>query len=185
MWTVETFDGRSFSVLEGRRYNLADISFSDIRHRGGTGRGHTEKDGQGKKSTYYRVGVNTPIGDIEERVWYQVGEALIEREGESELFSQMKDWCKDHIPWLRTKDEIVRYAIELHVNRIFDDPEWVDFLHFNRKYRPAALEGVETQKVRTACCNLEGVIPAAQLNRAFNGCVCCPHCGRFSAFQLV
>lgn len=184
MWTLETFDGISFSVLGGRRFNLADVSFADIRYRVGTGRAHTEKDGHGKKTCHYRVGVSTPIGDIEESVWYQVANALIEREGETELFSQLKDWVKDHIAWVRTKDEISQYAMRLHVNRIFDDPEWVDFLPFNKKYRPEALDGVETVFVKTECCALPGNVTAAQVKRAYDGLVCCPHCGRFSAFEL-
>ena len=185
MRITELFNNGSFSVQEGRQYKIEDISFVDIRHRGGTGRAHTEKDGHGNRRTSYRCGVSTPIGDIEESVWYQVANALIEREGEAELFVQLKEWCKDHIAWVKTKDEIADYATELHVNRIFDDPEWVDFLPFNSKYRPEALVGVETISVRTKCCDEVGAITAAQLKKAYNIQVCCPCCGRFSTFDFV
>lgn len=183
MFGVERIENGSFPVEEGRRYQIEDVNFADIRWKSGTFRYSTEKKPDGTKITRTRSGVSTPIGDIEENVWYQVAKALIQRAGEEALFQQMKEWCKEQIGWLRTPKEVEHYAAELHVSRIFDNPEWVDFIPFNAKFRPDALVGVETVVVQTECCKKDGAVTRAQIENAYGGRVCCPYCGRFSEYS--
>lgn len=62
---------------------------------------------------------------------------LIERSGEQELFEQLLDWVTEHIPYLHTKKERHNEAVILMSYRMFDEPKWVDYVEFNRKYRPS------------------------------------------------
>lgn len=140
MRATDSLENGMFSVIEGQRYCVWDVSFSDIRWKCGTGRHYTEKKNAGNRVTHYRSGVETAIGDIEESVWYQVARAVIEREGELDLLNQLKQWCAEQICWLRNPREVEEYALKLHISRIFDNPRWVDFKEFNEKYRPEALE---------------------------------------------
>lgn len=120
----------NFAELE----NIKDsVTFDKVRLMYGTGRSNTITTPQGKKS-FYRNGVMTEIGDIKESVWVQLIEYLIQREDEIELFNQLVEWIKDTYHWQQTEEECKKYALELHAARIFDRPEWVDYLAFNKKY---------------------------------------------------
>ena len=84
----------------------------------------------------------TGIGDLEFPVWETLVRDLIHRSGEDELLNSLIAWLED-APWLRTKRDKELYALELHAGRIFDNPDWVDYAAFNRKYRPDKLQGDE------------------------------------------
>ncbi len=115
--------------------DLAEITFSSIRKMYGTGRSFTITNSQGDKKTHYRNGCMTAIGDIEKSVWQQVVRELITRENETELFQNLKCWLKDSKMIFRDENELEDYALDLHATRIFDCPEWVDYVGFNTKYR--------------------------------------------------
>lgn len=119
--------------------NLAEIAFSSIKKRYGTGRAFTFRNSQGDKKTRYRNGCMTAIGDIEKSVWQQVVRELIIRESETELFKNLKCWLKDSKMVFRDDNELEDYALDLHATRIFDCPEWVGYVDFNTKYRPEIL----------------------------------------------
>lgn len=53
-------------TFEELKVILDTVTFEQLRHRYGTGRSFTIKNSQGDKKTYYRHGVMTEIGDIEE-----------------------------------------------------------------------------------------------------------------------
>lgn len=89
---------------------------------------------------FYRIGVMTKIGDIEEKVWIQYAEELIRRFGDEALFKQLKSWYKETTPWLRDEKDLHRYSLECFVARIFDNPNWVDYAAFNRRHRPEVLQ---------------------------------------------
>lgn len=119
--------------------NLAEITFSSIRKRYGTGRAFTFRNSQGDKKTHYRNGCMTEIGDIEESVWQQVVRELIKREHETELFRNLKCWLKDSKMIFRDENELEDYALDLHATRIFDCSDWVGYVEFNTRYRPEIL----------------------------------------------
>lgn len=70
-------------------------------------------------------------------MWFEAMLQLIERSGEQELFEQLLDWVTEHIPYLHTKKERHNEAVILMSYRMFDEPKWVDYVEFNRKYRPS------------------------------------------------
>lgn len=120
-------------------YDIASLAFEDIREHYGTGRSYLISDGVRGKKYGYRSGVQTKIGDIEEFEWEALAVKLIERDGEQTLQENLLDWIKNQCPWLHTQRERKHYALCLHVSRIFDNEEWVDYIPFHKEYRPEKL----------------------------------------------
>ena len=115
---------------------LDTLTFAQVRFKYGTGRSSTVVTTQ-RKILNYRKGVMTEIGDIEENVWMQVVEYLIERDGETALFNNLYAWVKETYKWnWKNEHSLKEYILELHSRRIFDDTKWVDYIAFNRQYRP-------------------------------------------------
>lgn len=112
-----------------------NITFQDIRVRYHTGRFVllSERDRYGNKVYQYRCGVMTDIGDLEKKVWTAYAEELVRRYGEETLFARLLYWVKEKISWLKNDQERREYALELHMSRIFDCPEWEGYSEFNRK----------------------------------------------------
>ncbi len=161
-----------------------EMTFSDLRVMYGTGRAYTVGSNRYDKKTFYRNGQMTKLGDIECSEWRQLMKELIIREGEEELQEHLIEWCKSY-PWLHGRKEIEMEALELHASRIFDDEEWEDFLSFNKKYRPEALEGVEFVYIINECCNKPGRVTAKELKRVYAGTMRCPHCGRYTPYEIL
>lgn len=125
----------NFSEIESIKDSL---TFEKVRDLYGTGRSNTFTTVQGKV-TLYRHGVMTEIGDIEESVWMQIVESLIEKSQEVELYNNLLEWVREKIKWHESETERKKYALRLHASRIFDNPEWVDYKAFNAKYRPGVI----------------------------------------------
>lgn len=119
-----------------------DVTFENLDWRYGTGRSGKKGYGEHKKDVY-RFGVATKLGDVERSVWYEGARRLIERSGEQELYKNLCEWLKETGYYCgQDKDEREKYALQLHVCRIFDDRDWVDYEKFNLKYRPEIIKGV-------------------------------------------
>ena len=129
-------------LINGVEYRVADLSFSDLRVHYFTGVSVRKLGDQRNKSSGYRNGVMTGLGDLEFPVWETLVRDLIHRSGEDELLNSLIAWL-EATPWLRTTREVELYALELHAGRIFDNPDWVDYAALNRKYRPDKLQGDE------------------------------------------
>lgn len=126
--------------------NLSDLTYACLNMRYGTGRGRTEKR-NGEKRNIYRHGVATELGDIEISLWQRLVLMLIERERETELFLQLKQWISERCVWCKTdKNELQNYTLKLFAARIFDDPEWVDYIQFNRRYRPEKIKAEQKKE---------------------------------------
>lgn len=165
------------------RLDPAVISFSNLRWKYGTGVDTSTGKGYYKKVSY-RNGVMTDLGDIEITVWGQLMEQLIEKSGEQWLLDALLQWEKEHNYTKASAAKLRESALELHSARIFDDPEWVCYIPFNQRFRPSALEQAHTVTVVNECCGLPGEVTQEQIDRAYNGEVCCPHCGRWSKFEI-
>ena len=76
-------------------------------------------------------------------------------------------------------------AIQPHVDRIFDNPRWLDFVSFNCRFRPEALEDAHLVTVINECCQEPGVVTQEQIDASANGTVACPCCGRWSPFRVL
>lgn len=166
------------------KIDVSALTFTDICKQYGTGRAYAVMS-RGEKQSRYRNGVATNIGNILESVWCEIVRQMIRLHGEEELFGQLYEWYRaDDIPG-RTKAETEKEVFALHTARIFDDPAWVDYLPFNRKYRPEVLAEAEVVTVMTDCCRKEGSITREVYENRYNNTVPCPHCGRYSTFCIA
>ena len=117
-----------------------NVTYDDIRLMYHTGKFVRDYSSQDKKAGKYRIGVMTKLGDIEEKDWIRYAEELIRRNNEEALFKQLKNWYRQTTPWLRDEKDLHKYTLECFVARIFDNPNWVDFVAFNERYRPEVLK---------------------------------------------
>ena len=136
----------------------------------------------GRKVTRFISYVHTRQGNVERSQWQSMVRELIREAGEEELFQKLLEWTGERTLWLKTEKERENYALELHALRIFDKEEWVDFVPFNRKYRPARLASVGLVPVVADCCGKEFITTLAQIQNDI-GTVRCPYCGRFSNYK--
>lgn len=116
-----------------------NINYEDIRLMYHTGKFVRDYSSQDKKAGKYRIGVMTKLGDIEEKDWIRYAEELVRRNNEEALFKQLKSWYRQTTPWLRDEKDLHRHTLECFVARIHDNPNWVDFVAFNERYRPELL----------------------------------------------
>ena len=162
-----------------------DLTFDNLSWRFGTGRAYVISGSGRDRVMGYRTGVQTKLGDIELTEWMALMQKLVGLSGEQKLYDALVEWETEHNYCKAKKAEIAQRAMELHSNRIFDNPAWVDFIPFNTRYRPSALEGVETLTVFMSCCKQWGTVPRAQTEnyRQKERYVCCPICGRFAHYD--
>ena len=66
---------------------------------------------------------------------------LISRLGETELQEQLQQWVKENCAWVHTVEQVEQHSLELHAARVFDDPTWISYTDFNRRYRPDLVLG--------------------------------------------
>lgn len=163
-----------------------DITFDNIRPMFRTGRSiWVSGTGRDKKFSY-RNGVMTPSGDIEESEWQSLAHELITKHGEDELYGQLYEWLKESTPWLHTQAEVQAYTLEMHVGRFFDNPQWADFIPFNRKYRPEVLETADLIEIRYPCCGAVHEVTRAQyLSQYFGGQKYCQACEEWIVPELM
>ena len=119
--------------------DLDTITFSDIHWRYGTFQPYSTGSGRDKKY-FSRSGVATPIGDIQEDLWYQVAEHIAKREGEEWLVDALTQWDKEHNYMKESPSELRKDALQSYSHSLYDNPRWVDFIPFNRQFRPEVLE---------------------------------------------
>lgn len=164
--------------------DLDKLTFEDIRWRCGVFR--CNSSGTGRNKQYHPwSGVQTKLGEIEESIWYKLAEALIQRDHEEDLYEQLLEWETKHNYANRSKRDLREEALCKHSMRIFDNPKWVDFVPFNRRYRPEALTSAHLVTVVCGCCNAPGEVTQEQIDEGYNGTVHCPHCGRWSPFKTI
>ena len=163
--------------------DMEHLSFEDIRWRYGVF--HPTSTGAGRDKQYSAwIGVQTSLGEIEKGVWYQAAEAHpkgwgAEASGGADRLGERHNYAKDSARTVRHK------ALQLHISRIFDNPRWVNFIPFNREYRPEVLEHASLVTVINECCGKPGEVTQEQIDGACTGTVACPHCGRWSSFSIV
>ena len=163
---------------------LDAITFDDICWMHGVFR--CNSSGSGRDKTYHPWrAVQTKLGEIEESAWYKLMEELIKRDHEEGLYEQLLEWKPDHNYADRSRKELREETLRLHSMRIFDDPEWVDYIPFNRKYRPEVLASAHLVTVVCECCNIPGEVTQEQIDRRYNETVPCPHCGRWAPFKII
>lgn len=164
-------------------FDIDTISFEDIHWQYGTGNGISKGEGRNKERSY-RSGVMTKMGDIREDVWYRLVEKLIEREGEQVLQDALLKWAHEHNSVKDKESTLREIALQEHCARIFDDPLWVSYLQFNKRFRPEVYERAKIVNVKCDCCGLPGEVTQERLNYD-SMTVCCPNCNRWSAYSII
>lgn len=166
--------------METLRKSVDEITFSDLRVHYGTGRSILVS-GSGRNKVYrYRHGVMTDLGDLEISEWTPLAERLIERAGEEELFWLLLDWETQHNYSRQSMEKLKHQALRLHIDRVFDQEEWFDFIPFNSQYRPEVLEKADLIWTECSGCGTRQQMTRAQytrLRRCFDGIQYCPGCG--------
>lgn len=128
------------NTIDSRSGLPENLTYEMIKFGTHTGRAFLINDRGFEKKYGYRHGVSTPIGDIEENLWYALMKELIDKNGDTKLFQQLLDWYQDSPVAGRTKKEKEHYVLEFFSNRIYDSVDWVDYVPFNQKYRPEVLQ---------------------------------------------
>lgn len=126
------------SIEPGSESALA-LTAEDLGVMHYTGRSITKGYGRDKTSTY-RSGIQTKLGDIEQSQWQALMRDIIRRNGELELLDALIAWELEHTPWVHTQKEAEQRALESFTSRSFDNPNWSDYEAFNRKHRPDILQ---------------------------------------------
>ena len=171
-----------YKLPSGR--DLSTITFEDIRWQYRVF--HCNSTGAGRDKKYFPWrGAKTKLGEIEEHDWCQLAEAIIERAGETDLLKQLIQWCTEHNFTGDSAAEIRKEALQLHTSRIFDNPQWVGYLPFNKRYRPEIWDAANIVFVRMECCSEPGAVTQEQINRSYMGQIACPHCGRWNTFTIL
>lgn len=139
----------------------------------------------GRKKYNNRVGKQTDLGDLEIHLWRELVKRTIEASGEKELYKHLLAWEMKHNYAGRDKEDLEDHTMELFAFRIFDNPLWVDFVPFNRKYRPEYLESIDMVTAVNTCCSEPYQMPRERLEQDKSGVGCCGHCGRHTPFKLI
>ena len=171
---------RQINSLSG--IDIPSLGFEDIRFMFGTG--VSESDGFGRqKKRSLRKGVQTQIGDIREDLWYQLAEQVIGLHGETWLLEALEVWCREEMHYPRYGFDLHKAALEMHSHRIFDSEGWIDYIPFNRRFRPEVVEGRRFPKIRVDCCNREiSEVTEESLRRDMAPC---PGCGAFRSYEVI
>lgn len=161
------------------------LSFEPLRLHYYVGRCHSRFSGRNKEYTYVHY-AHTDLGEIEMSEWSKLARELIEKHREEKLQEQLLEWVSEHNYCGDSRPKLLQESLELHISRIFDNPEWMGFVSFNQKYRPEILKQTELNWVETACCKAPGLTTGAQVEgaKAREGRIYCPICGRFSEFRI-
>ncbi len=163
--------------------DVSQIGFDQLRLRYYVGRCHSRFSGRYKEYTYINY-AQTDLGEIELPAWRKLAQQMIEYHHEEQLQEQLFEWVSEHNYCRNSKPELLQESLELHMSRIFDNPNWVGFVSFNQRYRPDILRQTELSWVEADCCKMPGLTTAAQVagSKKREGVICCPICGRFSKF---
>ena len=171
-------------IRDLREIDFSKLEFQDLRWQYGVFQSTSTGSGREKRHGSW-IGVKTGLGEIEVKVWCQAAEKLIQQKGEQELLGYLTQWCSERNILKESADRIRKRALQLHVDRIFDNPRWVDFVPFNRRYRPDVLKTARLVTVVSECCQEPGVVTQEQIDAACEGAIACPCCGRWSHFEVT
>lgn len=165
---------------------MSKITFEGLRCHYQAGRSYVVS-GEGRNRIYgYRHGIQCNLGDIERSEWMQMVRDVIVHNGEQGLHQQLLQYLTEHNYAKAPQTDLEFLALHLHASRIFDNEAWVDFLKFNRKYRPEIASSAKLVWIIPECCKKPGEVTQAILDfhKHIGNRSCCPHCGRWVRFKF-
>lgn len=90
----------------------------------------------------------TKKGNINEDDWYKEALDIIKKHGEEYILEALKDNERKCVSYYKGNEKkILEHALELHISRIFEDHEWVDYEEFNTK-----LEAIKNSRISNNDC---------------------------------
>uniref|UniRef100_UPI002A8053D9 hypothetical protein n=1 Tax=Enterocloster bolteae TaxID=208479 RepID=UPI002A8053D9 len=116
--------------------------------------------------------------------WYQLAEQVIGLHGETWLLEALEVWCKEEKHYPRYGFDLHKEALDLHSNRIFDSEGWIDYIPFNRRFRPEVVEGRRFPRIRVDCCDRE-ISEATEEMLERRDVAPCPKCGAFRSYEVI
>lgn len=102
-----------------------------------------------------------------------------------DLLTYLIQWCTEHNYIGASAAELRKEALQLHIDRIFDNPQWGGYLPFNKRYRPEVWRAAHIVYVRNECCRKISPVTQEQIDHVYNGTIPCAHCGRWSEFIVL
>lgn len=161
------------------------VTFEALRVHYYTGRSYLIRSEYRHKVYGLRQGMMTDLGDLDPDEWKRLAQQLIQDSGEEQLQANLMQWTSQHTPWLRKKQEFEQHVLELHMERVFDNPLWVDYVPFNRQYRPEVLETTRLVWILTECCQTPAQVTLERFEvaKSRDNTLSCPFCGRLSQFR--
>ena len=113
----------------------------------------------------------------------EAAEQVIGLHGETWLLEALETWCREMGHYPKHGFDLHEVALEIHSHRIFDSEGWIDYIPFNRRFRPGVVEGRRFPKVRVDCCDREiSEVTEEALRRDM---VPCPGCGAFRSYEVI
>lgn len=168
-------------------YASKKLPMKDLAFRGKSHRCETVSGSGRNRVTRYANFIECNAGSIESPVWYQLIWDLAISSGEEELLRNLIEY-ESSLPFLRTQADREHYGLEQYSVRIYDNPNWVGFISFNRKYRPDALIDVSVAQVVTECCHQPALTTVARIHsdkQRSDNTTCCPICGRWANYEIM
>ena len=90
----------------------------------GTGNLYMSRNGRRIEETVGVEYIPTKMGKIEQKKWFRLMEAAIDRENMGELLAEIEKACK-RLAWLKTDQERHEYALQILSSRAYLHwPEW-------------------------------------------------------------
>lgn len=100
------------------------------------------------KQEYYK-GLLTETGILSEAEWMKQAEKLIKKYNEAHITECLEKYYKETCMWLKnaTNENIRFQAINAHMRRLFENPNWVGYIDFKNKYLESSVEiGIVIEK---------------------------------------
>lgn len=158
------------------------ITFENLRPFYETGISSTYKTSSGKKIIEYRHGVMTSLGDIEESEWVKAVKTLARAQNEESLLMHLSDkqFAGFHCKSVR---EVEKAACSLYARQMHNNKSWVNYVPFNKLYRPELLKNdKDIVWVLPKCCKELFQSTRQIIKRSYDNKIECSICGRHTEF---
>lgn len=163
--------------------DLSALKVSDLAWCFCTGRGTTSKTNRGRVHTY-RIGIQTPLGDMDLPIWIQAAEYLVMREGLQEDLEHLRAFPVTPAQNAYPQELAYCKRLEFCLERGYQNPHWSGFFPYNRLYHPELLDAVPHIRIVTDCCGRHCELPEVQY-RGQSEMIRCPLCGQWSTFRRL
>lgn len=120
--------------------------------------------------------VHCSNGWMPQQVWKQKALDLIQKHNETSILEGLVEYTKKTFPWIQSEEGRYIYALELHMLRLFEDPNWPNYIPFSLQYRPEVVSP-KSIGVYVCSCGASHLLPKETywLRRPY---VSCPYCDK-------